>query len=170
MANSGWSNAVQLDQSSNLWFKFKHDSTNGNWDILCSGDKDSLDGDNIEYHDHYFLRNGTWYFQGNHKGEHTIGRDQFLDVSTSRQDADSRSMAAYGNAGYDPNERIHAIEVSHFCDPKRIDGYVEQFKSQSSSQSSANNEVISTASPQPLVVLVTNLIHSPNLQTHLNLL
>jgi hypothetical protein len=75
--NEHWGQAIQLDQSTGLWYKFKH-NPDGTWEILCSGDKASLDRNSVISHDHYWQKDGRWYFQGKVGNNHTIGRDGFL--------------------------------------------------------------------------------------------
>lgn len=74
----GWSQAQQLDNVSGLWYKFKQNS-NGNMEILCSGDKDSLESESVVYHDHYWQNNGRWYFQGKSGNKHIIGKDGLIE-------------------------------------------------------------------------------------------
>ena len=77
MSNDGqWRQAIQLDQSTGLWYKFKHHSDD-RWEILCSGDRASLDRNSVVSHDHYWQKDGRWYFQGKVGNDHTIGRDDF---------------------------------------------------------------------------------------------
>ena len=60
MSRINWSQpARQMDLSSGLWYKFGQDET-GNWHILCSGDRDSLENNSVVYHDHYWQNNGRW--------------------------------------------------------------------------------------------------------------
>ncbi|AFZ15619.1 hypothetical protein Cri9333_4853 (plasmid) [Crinalium epipsammum PCC 9333] len=75
---SQWSQATQMDNFSGLWYKFKQDS-NGNWHILCSSDKNSLESQNIIYHDHYWQSNGRWYCQGRQGNKHTMNGDSFIE-------------------------------------------------------------------------------------------
>lgn len=72
-----WGEAIQLDLSSGLWYKFRQHS-NGDWEILSSADKNSLEPDSVIYHDHHWQRDGKWYFQGKRGNSHTIGRGSFL--------------------------------------------------------------------------------------------
>lgn len=79
MARIHWSQqARQMDRSSGLWYKFGQDETTGNWHILCSGDRDSLEKNSVVYHDHYWQNNGRWYFQGRSGNHHVIGRDDLI--------------------------------------------------------------------------------------------
>ena len=89
-----WGEAIQLDDSTGLWYKFGIRSNNRDWEIFCSGDKDSLEKGSVIYHDHYWQRDGKWYLQGKridiHTGRniHTIGRDGFLeDLKIRNQEA-----------------------------------------------------------------------------------
>lgn len=85
---SPWGQAVQLDQSTGLWYKFRQ-NPDGSWEILCSGDRDSLDRNSVVSHDHYWQKNGLWYFQGKLGDTHTIGRDAFLaDLRSQNQNRD----------------------------------------------------------------------------------
>ncbi|GAB1545289.1 hypothetical protein NUACC21_79650 [Scytonema sp. NUACC21] len=76
--NINWSQAQQLDSNSGLWFKFGKDN-NGNWHILSSGDKDSLEKNSVVYHDHNWQSNGKWYFQGRRGDKHIIGKDDLIE-------------------------------------------------------------------------------------------
>lgn len=79
---SGWSQARQMDNSTGLWYKFKQD--NGNWHILCSGDRNSLEDQSVIYHEHYWQNNGRWYCQGrlpnvDNKKKHTMNGNAFSE-------------------------------------------------------------------------------------------
>jgi hypothetical protein len=91
MSNNGhWGQAIQLDQSTGLWYKFKR-KPDGAWEILCSGDRASLDRNSVISHDHYWQKDGRWYFQGKVGSDHTIGRDQFLrDLRDRNQNGNLR--------------------------------------------------------------------------------
>ncbi len=91
MSNNGsWEQAIQLDQSTGLWYKFKR-KPDGAWEILCSGDRSSLDRDSVISHDHYWQKDGRWYFQGRVGSDHTIGRDAFLtDLRDRNQNGNLR--------------------------------------------------------------------------------
>jgi hypothetical protein len=83
MFMSGWSQARQMDNSTGLWYKFKQDG-NGNWHILCSGDKNSLEDESVIYHDHYWQSNGGWYCQGrladvDREKRHTMNGNAFIE-------------------------------------------------------------------------------------------
>ncbi len=79
MSRINWTqSARQLDNSSGLWYKFGQDG-DGNWHILSSGDRDSLEQNTVVYHDHYWQRNGHWYFQGRRGDRHIIGRDDLIE-------------------------------------------------------------------------------------------
>lgn len=78
MSRINWSQrSQQMDSSSGLWYKFGQDET-GNWHILCSGDRDSLENSSVIYHDHYWQNNSCWYFQGRSGNRHIIGRDDLI--------------------------------------------------------------------------------------------
>ncbi|RUS92677.1 hypothetical protein DSM106972_098510 [Dulcicalothrix desertica PCC 7102] len=79
--NINWSQAQQLDSNSGLWFKFGKDN-NGNWHILSSGDKDSLEKNSVTYHTHHWQSNGQWYSQGRRGNKHTIGKDGLIEGIT----------------------------------------------------------------------------------------
>lgn len=80
---SGWSQARQIDNSTGLWYKFKQDGK-GNWHILCSGDKNSLEDESVIYHDHYWQSNRRWYCQGrladvDTEKRHTMNGNAFIE-------------------------------------------------------------------------------------------
>lgn len=83
--------ARQMDLSSGLWYKFGQDET-GNWHILCSGDRDSLETNSVIYHDHYLQNNGRWYFQGKRGKNHIIGRDDFIEVINEQIERNSLNL------------------------------------------------------------------------------
>lgn len=70
--------ARQMDAASGLWYKFGQDE-DGNWHILSSGDRNSLEQSSVVYHDHYLQSNGRWYFQGKRGDRHIIGRDDLIE-------------------------------------------------------------------------------------------
>jgi hypothetical protein len=79
MSDINWSQeAVPMDNSSGLFYKFGQDK-NGNWHILCSGDKNSLESNSVIYHDHYWQSNGQWYCQGRQGNSHTMNGDAFIE-------------------------------------------------------------------------------------------
>jgi hypothetical protein len=79
MSRINWSQpARKMDRYSGIWYKFGQDETTGNWHILCSGDRDSLENNSVVYHDHYWQNNGRWYFQGRSGNRHVIGRDDLI--------------------------------------------------------------------------------------------
>lgn len=152
---SRWSAPIQLDSYIGLWYKFKQDR-NGNWHILCSGDRQSLEKDSVVYHDHYWQSNNKWYFQGKKNHNHIIGRDELiqgiqkqnergsLKLSDSEKQeininseqkltqnqiknlANYRANQAYGNAGYEGN--IHGIEMPPYA-AQSCNRLVQQYQS-----------------------------------------
>lgn len=89
---SNWSEARQMDSASGLWYKFKQDDR-GNWHILCSGDRCSLEKESVIYHDHYWQSNGSWYFQGKQGDRHTIGRDGLIDEIQRQNERGSLNLS-----------------------------------------------------------------------------
>ncbi|NMG60028.1 hypothetical protein E1H12_16255 [Geitlerinema sp. P-1104] len=93
MSRINWSQkARQMDRSNGLWYKFGQDETTGNWHILCSGDRGSLENNSVVYHDHFWQQNGRWYFQGRSGNQHVIGRDDFIEVIQEQIERDSLNL------------------------------------------------------------------------------
>jgi|GEM_PF-2334346 len=113
MPNDGhWGQAIQLDPSTGLWYKFKHNSDN-TWEILCSGDRASLDRNSVISHDHYWQKDGRWYFQGKvGNNDHTIGRDAFLRDLRNRNQNGNLSLTNEEKRvlGISNNENIFLAE------------------------------------------------------------
>jgi hypothetical protein len=127
MGDPTWSEAVQLHRATGLWYKFKQ-NYNGDWEVLCSGDKASIEKDSVTYHDHYWQSNGRWYFQGKRENKHIIGRDEFLESSQTIAEADAKAEVAYGSSGYNSRNRITGIEVSSFTDEGILNRFVREFQ------------------------------------------
>lgn len=81
----------QMDASSGLWYKFGQDG-DGNWHILSSGDRQSLESSSVVYHDHYWQSNGRWYFQGRRGDRHIIGRDDLIEEIRRQNQTNSLNL------------------------------------------------------------------------------
>lgn len=84
MSESTWSDAEQIGH---LWYKFKH-NPDGRWEILCSGDRDSLETNTVVSHDHYWQRNGSWYCQVKVGTKRLMHKEDFID-EIKRQNQES---------------------------------------------------------------------------------
>jgi hypothetical protein len=147
MSNNGhWGQAIQLDQSTGLWYKFKR-QPNGAWEILCSGDRDSLDRGSVISHDHYWQKDGCWYFQGRVGSDHTIGRDAFLtDLRDRNQNGSLRLTDQESRAlGISNNEETTCLTESQI---KSIAAYRAN-QAYGSSGYAGNNHGIRVSSYDP---------------------
>lgn len=89
MSDSMWSEAKQIG---NLWYKFKQ-NPDGRWEMLCSGDRASLEQDSVVLHDHYWQRDGRWYCQVKVGGnKHIMHREDFIEGIQRQNERNSLNL------------------------------------------------------------------------------
>lgn len=88
MSQSTWSDAQQIGH---LWYKFKQ-NPDGRWEILCSGDRDSLEKNSVVSHDHYWQRNGRWYCQVKVRNQHLMHKDDFIEEIQKQNEQTSLNL------------------------------------------------------------------------------
>jgi hypothetical protein len=75
MSEPTWSEAKQIGH---LWYKFKQ-NPDGRWELLSSGDRDSLESNSVVAHDHYWQSNGRWYCQVKVGNRHIMHAEDFME-------------------------------------------------------------------------------------------
>lgn len=88
MSESTWSEAKQIGH---LWYKFKQ-NPDGRWEILSSGDRDSLERNSVVSHDHYWQRNGRWYCQVKVGNRHIMHGEDFIDGIQRQNERNSLNL------------------------------------------------------------------------------
>lgn len=88
MSESAWSEAKQIGH---IWYKFKQ-NPDGRWEILSSGDRDSLEKDTVVLHDHYWQRNGRWYCQVKVGNKHIMHGEDFIEGIQRQNERNSLNL------------------------------------------------------------------------------
>ncbi|BAY99838.1 hypothetical protein NIES37_38210 [Tolypothrix tenuis PCC 7101] len=116
-----YSDSIQLDTSSGLWYKFGYEIVENNkkWHILSSGDRDSLEKNSIIYHDHFWQSNGHWYFQGRLQNQHIIGKDvlkEGIKIQNQRRRLElTEAEKQYLNLTSEEKRQLTEIEVNQLA-------------------------------------------------------
>lgn len=88
MSQLTWSDAKQIGH---LWYKFKQ-NPDGRWEILCSGDRDSLERNSVVSHDHYWQRNGRWYCQVKVGNKRLMHKEDFIEEIQRQNEQNSLNL------------------------------------------------------------------------------